>query len=49
MKKRFLSLALATCLFATMLTGCGNKSNSNSGNDEPAVTNEASKTDKSTL
>ncbi len=48
MKKRFLSLALATCLFATMLTGCGSKNNSSAQN-EPEVTTEASAMDKSTL
>lgn len=49
MKKRFLSLALATCLFATMLTGCGSKDKANSGDSNPAATQEASKEDKSTL
>lgn len=48
MKKRFISLALATCLFATMLTGCGNKNAT--GNDKPAVTDDAqTSADKGTL
>lgn len=48
MKKRFLSLALATCLFATMLTGCGSKNGSS--NDKPAVTDDTqASNDKGTL
>lgn len=49
MKKKFLSLALATCLCATMLTGCGNKNESKSTDNKPEVTSEAASKDKSTL
>ena len=34
MRKKLLSLTLATCLFASMLTGCGG--NNNNGNNQPA-------------
>ncbi len=52
MRKKLLSLTLATCLFASMLTGCGSNNNSNSGNNQPASSAEASAdstSDKSTL
>lgn len=47
MKKRLLALGLAVCMFATVITGCGGKSTSDSGkNTDNTVTSEK-KTDSS--
>lgn len=49
MKKRFLSFVLATCMFASVLTGCGSKDAGNNGNLTTSPTQEAVAQDKTTL
>lgn len=49
MKKRFLSFVLATCMFASVLTGCGSKNTGNSSDTSTSPTQEATGQDKTTL
>lgn len=49
MKKKFLSLTLATCLFASLLTGCGSNNAANSNNETPATEAASTSSDETTL
>jgi len=49
MRKKILCFTLATCLFAGMLTGCGNKNTSNTKDNAEVTSDVAGSTDKSTL